>query len=69
MTATRNSPKACDVMTPEPVCVEPSTTLSQLARVFEENDISAAPVVNEEGRVIGIASKTDLIRRCTEGTL
>lgn len=69
MTATRTTLKARDVMSPEPVNVEPSMTLSQLARVFEENDISGAPVVDEEGRLIGIVSKTDLIRRCTEGTV
>jgi CBS domain-containing protein len=60
--------RAQDVMVPEPVCVEPSTTIRQLARVFEENEISGAPVVDQEGRVIGVVSKTDLIRRCSEGT-
>jgi CBS domain-containing protein len=44
-------------------------TMRQLARLFEENEISGAPVVNKEGRVIGVVSKTDLIRRCSEGTL
>ncbi|CAG0957275.1 hypothetical protein PHYC_00535 [Phycisphaerales bacterium] len=56
------------IMTPEPVCAEPATTIRQLARLFEENDISGCPVVNEEGKVIGVVSKTDLIRRCSEGT-
>jgi CBS domain-containing protein len=59
---------AKDVMVPEPVCVEPSTTVRQLARVFEENEISGVPVVNKEGKVIGVVSKTDLIRRCSEGS-
>jgi CBS domain-containing protein len=57
------------VMVPEPVCVEPSTMIRQLARIFEENEISGAPVVDKEGRVIGVVSKTDLIRRCSEGTV
>ena len=60
--------KACDVMTPEPVCVDPSTSIRTLARVFEENEISGVPVVDASGRVIGVVSKTDLIRRCSEGT-
>lgn len=59
---------AKDVMVLEPVCVEPSTTVRQLARLFEENAISGAPVVNKEGKVIGVVSKTDLIRRCSEGS-
>ena len=60
--------KARDIMTVEPVCVNPSTTVRELARVFEDNEISGAPVVDQEGRVVGVVSKTDLIRRCTEGT-
>jgi CBS domain-containing protein len=60
--------KASDVMTPEPVCVEPSTTIRTLGRVFEENGISGAPVVDADGRVIGVVTKTDLIRRCSKGS-
>lgn len=69
MAARHNALTAKDIMVPEPVCVEPSTTVRELARVFEENEISGAPVVDRQGRVIGIVSKTDLIRRCSEGTL
>ena len=68
MPAVKNELMAKDVMVPEPVCVEPAMTVRQLARVFEENEISGAPVVDKEGRVIGVVSKTDLIRRCSEGT-
>ena len=60
--------KARDLMTTEPVCVSPSTRIRELARMFEEHEISGVPVVDQEGRVIGIVSKTDLIRRCAEGT-
>jgi len=59
---------AQDIMSPEPVCAEPGTTIRQLARLFEENDISGCPVVDQEGRVLGVVSKTDLIRRCSEGS-
>lgn len=59
---------AQDIMTAEPVCAEPSTTIRQLARLFEDNDISGCPVVDQEGKVTGVVSKTDLIRRCSEGT-
>jgi CBS domain-containing protein len=69
MTMLKTGQKAKDIMVPEPVCVEPSTTVRQLARVFEENEISGAPVIDKEGRVIGVVSKTDLIRRCSEGTI
>ncbi|CAG0984520.1 hypothetical protein PHYC_01950 [Phycisphaerales bacterium] len=68
MSTVKHIVTARDVMTKEPVCAEPSTTIRQLARLFEENEISGAPVVDGQGRVIGIVSKTDLIRRCAEGT-
>lgn len=60
--------RAKDVMTKDPVCASPSTRIRELARLFEEHEISGAPVVDQEGKVIGIVTKTDLIRRCSEGT-
>ena len=69
MPSVKNDLMAKHVMVKEPVCVEPSMTIVQLARLFEENEISGAPVVDNEGRVIGVVSKTDLIRRCIEGSL
>ena len=60
--------KARDIMSVDPVCVHPSTTIRALARVFEDNQVSGAPVVDREGRVVGVVSKSDLIRRCSEGS-
>jgi CBS domain-containing protein len=67
MASVREALKARDIMVHEPVCVEPSTTLRQLAGVLVENEISGAPVVDREGHVVGIVSKTDLIRHCLNG--
>jgi len=60
--------RAKDVMTATPVCVGPSATIRELARVFEEHEISGVPVIDVEGRVIGVVSKTDLMRRCSAGS-
>lgn len=68
MTALKTDLKAKDIMSAEPECVEASTTVRELARLFEEYEISGAPVVDAQDRVIGVVSKTDLIRRCSEGT-
>ena len=68
MSLVKSELKVKDVMSADPLCVAPSTTIRELARLFEENEISGAPVVDQEGRVVGIVSKTDLIRRCSEGT-
>ena len=61
-------PKARDIMTADPVCVQPSTTIRELARILEENEISGVPVVDRGGALVGVVSKTDLIRRCGEGS-
>jgi CBS domain-containing protein len=69
MPAVKSILTAGDAMVAEPVCVPPSMTIRELARIFDENEISGAPVVDAEGRVIGVVSKSDLIHRCTEGTI
>ena len=68
MSLVKTELKARDVMTADPVCVSPSVRIRELARVFEAHEISGAPVTDQEGKVIGVVSKTDLIRRCSEGT-
>jgi CBS domain-containing protein len=68
MSLVRTELKARDLMTADPVCAVPSTRIRELARMFEEHEISGVPVVDQEGKVVGVVSKTDLIRRCTEGT-
>jgi len=56
-----------DVMTRKPICVDLGTTLRELAQTLAGNDISGVPVVGSDGRLVGVASKTDVVRRCTEG--
>ena len=51
-----------DIMTPHPTTVDPNDTMRTVARIFEENEISGVPVVGGRGEVIGVVSRTDLIR-------
>jgi CBS domain-containing protein len=68
LTGMKTELMARDVMIFEPVCVDRSDTIWQLARVFVEHEISGAPVVDQQGRLVGVVSRTDLVRRCLEGT-
>jgi len=52
---------ARDIMTTEVVSVHSGTSLRELERVFLEKGISGAPVVDEEGRLVGVISQTDLV--------
>ncbi|MHC4976185.1 MAG: CBS domain-containing protein [Planctomycetota bacterium] len=68
MAAVNTELRARDVMSGEPVCVDPSASIQELARVLMDNEISGVPVTDAQGRVIGVASKSDLIRNCSDGS-
>ena len=55
--------KAMDVMTADVVTVDPETTIEDIARRLIENRISAVPVVDGAGKLRGIVSEGDLMRR------
>lgn len=50
-----------DIMTRKVVCARPEMDASLLRARLIERGVSGAPVVDDWGRVLGVASKTDLI--------
>jgi len=62
-------PLAKDVMTRDPICVSGSDSARELAELLDGNEISGVPVLDVEERVIGVVSRTDLLRRCVEGPM
>jgi CBS domain-containing protein len=54
-----------DLMSSPVVCVSPDTPLRQVATILVDRGISALPVVNAEGRLVGIVSEADLVRVAT----
>lgn len=52
-----------DVMTTPVITVPPETPYKQLIMLMAEHDISALPVVDASGRMVGIVSEADLLRR------
>lgn len=60
--------KARDIMTPNVITVGPTTPVADIAKLLLERHISAVPVVDEKGRVLGIVSEGDLMRRPETGT-
>jgi len=59
---------AQDIMTANVITVEPNAGVQEIAKRLIENRISAVPVVERNGRVIGIVSEGDLMRRTESGT-
>ncbi|MEO3471384.1 CBS domain-containing protein [Roseomonas sp. CAU 1739] len=54
---------ARDLMTPDVVTVPPETPVMAMARLLADRGISAVPVVDPAGAVLGIVTEADLIRR------
>ncbi|EIM29844.1 CBS domain-containing protein [Microvirga lotononidis] len=57
-----------DVMTRDVVSVSTATPVSEIANVLAGKRISAVPVIGADGRLLGIVSEGDLIRRAEIGT-
>ena len=54
---------ARDIMTKNVVSVTPQTTVEELARILIKHHFSGAPVVDEEGKIVGIVTEHDLITK------
>ena len=63
--STLPAPQLCtvdEVMTRDVVSVRPDTSVETLAELMLEHRISGLPVVDGAGRLVGLVSKTDLVR-------
>jgi CBS-domain-containing membrane protein len=52
-----------DVMATPVVSVQPGTSFKRMVQLLDEHQISALPVVDPDGRVLGVVSETDLVRK------
>src|SRR5215469_3420858 len=68
MSSKENSMNAKDVMVRDVITVKPGDSVAEAAQLLVKNDISALPVVDDEGWVVGIISEADLMRREEIGT-
>jgi CBS domain-containing protein len=55
--------RARDIMTADPVTVPPETPLEAVAALMAERHISGLPVLDAEGRLVGLVTDGDLMRR------
>jgi CBS domain-containing protein len=60
--------KAADVMTANPVTVQPDSQVMEAVRVMLQRRFSGLPVVDSTGAVVGIVTEGDLLRRAETGT-
>jgi len=50
-----------DIMTADPIVVQPEMPLSQAIQILAERRISGLPVVDQSGKLMGVISETDLM--------
>lgn len=55
--------KAEDVMTRDVISIAPDATVLQAARLMLQHHISGLPVVDKEGKLVGVLSEGDFLRR------
>ena len=60
--------KAADVMTRRVVTIDVDAPIAQAARLMTEHRISGLPVLDAAGRLVGIVSEGDFLRRTETGT-
>lgn len=54
--------RACDVMTRDVVTVRQATTIGEAAKVMSDRGFTALPVLDHNGRMVGVVSEADLVR-------
>ena len=52
---------AKEIMKSEVITLSPEATITEIARLMVENDISGLPVVDGENRLLGVVSERDLM--------
>lgn len=60
--------RADDIMSVDVVAVAPDTDITEVAQKLLEYSVSAVPVVDAGGKVVGLVSEGDLMRRPESGT-
>jgi CBS-domain-containing membrane protein len=60
--------KAADIMTLNPITVEPNASVMQAVRRMLQHRISGLPVVDTMDNLVGIVTEGDLLRRAETGT-
>jgi CBS domain-containing protein len=54
---------ARDVMTPDPACCSPHTTLDEVAKLMARNDCGEIPVIDTADQIVGVVTDRDIVCR------
>ena len=54
---------ARDVMTPDPACCTPHTSVDEVAKLMVENNCGEIPVIDTNDRIVGVVTDRDIVCR------
>ena len=57
-----------DRMTPNPITVTPTTSFPEAFRIIKENKIHHLPVMDEDGKLVGVVTQTDMMHASPSAT-
>ncbi|WP_414464002.1 CBS domain-containing protein [Hyphomicrobium sp. DY-1] len=60
--------KASDVMTTKVISIRPDATLTEMIKLMLDHRISGLPVVSDDGKLVGVVTEGDCLRRAETGT-
>lgn len=60
--------RAHQIMTTDVITVTPHTTIDKAAKIMLQTHVSGLPVVDDDGKLVGIISERDFLRRSEIGT-
>jgi CBS domain-containing protein len=62
-------PTVSELMTPDPVVIPDALSAKDAARLLDFYRVSGAPVIDEDGDVVGVVSQSNLVHAFTSGSL
>ena len=57
--------RVLELMNPDVVTLRPEHSVAEAQEILSAKSVSGAPVVDDAGRVVGVVSQNDLVRRTT----
>ncbi len=59
--------KLREIMSHNPIVLNPEDTIQEASRIFLQHEIDGAPVVNENGEMVGLITKSHIYRMVAQG--
>src|SRR5438045_3409890 len=54
--------RAADIMTTDVITISPDASVKELAKLLSDHGINGVPVVDSDGKIVGIISRANLVR-------